>query len=52
MDRTTRLVAVEPDFGDLEAPVRMLDPETARRALHIGQHQAEREAPAIRAAWG
>jgi NTE family protein len=49
---TTRLIAVEPDFGGLEAPVRMLDPETARRALHIGQHQAEREAPAIRAAWG
>ena len=30
----TRLVAVEPDFGDLEAPVKMLDPETAGRALH------------------
>ncbi|ADJ47349.1 hypothetical protein AMES_5524 [Amycolatopsis mediterranei S699] len=47
----TRLVAVEPDFGDLEAPVKMLDPETAGRALHIGRRQAEREGAAIRAAW-
>ncbi len=47
----TRLVAVEPDFSDLEAPVKMLDPETAGRALHIGRRQAEREAAAIRAAW-
>ncbi|MEU4519055.1 patatin-like phospholipase family protein [Amycolatopsis sp. NPDC024027] len=47
----TRLVAVEPDFGDLEAPVKMLDPETAGRALHIGRRQAEREAAAIRAVW-
>jgi NTE family protein len=48
---TTRLVAVEPDFSDIEAPVKMLDPETAGRALHIGKRQAEREAAAIRAAW-
>ena len=48
---STRLVAVEPDFSDLEAPVRMLDPETAGRALHIGRRQAGREAAAIRAAW-
>ena len=48
---TTRLVAVEPDFSDIEAPVKMLDPETARRAFHIGRRQAEREAAAIRAAW-
>ncbi|UOZ05604.1 patatin-like phospholipase family protein [Amycolatopsis sp. WQ 127309] len=47
----TRLVAVDPDFGDLEAPVKMMDPETAGRALHIGRRQAEREAVAIRAAW-
>lgn len=47
----TRLVAVEPDFSDLEAPVNMLDPETAGRAFHIGRRQAEREAAAIRAAW-
>ncbi|MET0493447.1 MAG: patatin-like phospholipase family protein [Actinoplanes sp.] len=48
---TTRLVAVEPDFSDIKAPVQMLDPETAGRALHIGKRQAEREAAAIRAAW-
>ncbi len=48
----TRLVAVEPDFGDLEAPVKMMDPETAGRAFHIGRRQAERQAAAIRAVWG
>jgi NTE family protein len=48
---TTRLVAVEPDFSDLEAPVTMMDPQIAGRALHIGKRQAEREAAAIRAAW-
>ena len=48
---TTRLVAVEPDFSDLKAPVKMMDPETAGRALQIGRRQAEREAAAIRAAW-
>ena len=48
---TTRLVAVEPDFSDIKAPVEMLDPETAGRALHIGRRQAEREAAPIRAAW-
>lgn len=48
---TTRLVAVEPDFSDIETPVKMLDPETAGRALHIGKRQAEHDAAAIRAAW-
>jgi NTE family protein len=48
---TTRLVAVEPDFSDIKAPVRMLDPDIAGRALHIGKRQAEREAAAIRAVW-
>ena len=48
---TTRPVAVEPDFGDIEAPVKMLDPETAGRALQIGKRQAGREAAAIRAVW-
>ena len=47
----TRLVAMEPDFSDIDAPVRMLDPETARRALQIGRRQAGREAAAIRAVW-
>jgi NTE family protein len=49
---TTRLISVEPDFSELKAPVNMMDPETAKRALQIGQRQAEREAPAILAAWG
>jgi NTE family protein len=49
---TTRLVAVEPDFSDLDAPVQMLDPQIAGRALHIGKRQAAREAPTIQAAWG
>lgn len=49
--QTTRLVAVQPDFSDLEPPVKMLDPQVAGRALHIGQRQAEREAPTIWAAW-
>ena len=48
---TTRLIAVEPDFSGLEAPVKMLDPQIAGRALHIGKRQAEREAATIRAAW-
>lgn len=48
---TTRLLTVEPDFSSLATPVRMLDPETAGRALHLGRHQAEREAAALRAAW-
>jgi NTE family protein len=42
---------VEPDFSDLEAPVKMLDPQIAGRALHIGKRQAEHEAPTIQAAW-
>lgn len=48
---TTRLVAIEPDFSDLEAPVKMLDPETAGRAFHIGRRQAQHEGAAIRDAW-
>jgi NTE family protein len=48
---TTRLVAVEPDFSHIKAPVAMMDPEIAGQALRIGQRQAEREAAAIRAAW-
>ena len=47
----TRLVAVEPDFSDLETPVKMLDTQIAGRALHIGKRQAEREAATVRAAW-
>jgi NTE family protein len=49
--KTTRLVAVEPDFSDIEAPVKMLDPQIAGRALHIGKRQAEREAATIRTVW-
>jgi hypothetical protein len=49
---TTRLVAVEPDFSDIEAPVKMLNPQIAGRAVHLGTRQAEREAATIQAAWG
>ena len=49
--QTTRLVAVEPDFSDLETPVKMLDPQIAGRALHIGKRQAGHEAATIQAAW-
>jgi NTE family protein len=48
---STRLVTVEPDFSDLQAPVAMMDPEITAQALRIGQRQAEHEAAAIRAAW-
>lgn len=48
---TTRLVAVEPDFSRIKAPVKMMDPEIAGQALRIGKRQAESEAAAIRAAW-
>jgi NTE family protein len=48
---TIRLVAVEPDFSDLEAPVKMLDPQITGQAFHIGKRQAEREAATIRTAW-
>jgi len=49
--QTTRLVAVEPDFSDIEAPANMMDPNLAIQAFQIGKRQAEREAAAIQAAW-
>jgi NTE family protein len=49
--QTRRLVAVEPDFSDIEAPANMMDPNLAIQALQIGKRQAEREAAAIQAAW-
>jgi NTE family protein len=48
---TTRLIAVEPDFSDIEVPANHMDPKSAIQALQIGKRQAEREAPAILAAW-
>ena len=48
---TRRLVAVEPDFSDIEAPANPMDPNFAIQALQIGKRQAEREAAAIQAAW-
>jgi hypothetical protein len=47
-----RLVTVEPDFSDIKATEdQMMDPNLAIQALQIGKRQAEREAPAIQAAW-
>jgi NTE family protein len=49
--QTRRLVAVEPDFSDIEAPANMMDPNLAIQAFQIGKRQAEREAAAIQRAW-
>jgi NTE family protein len=49
--QTRRLVAVEPDFSDIEAPANMMDPNLAIEAFQIGKRQASSEAAAIRAAW-
>ena len=49
--QTRRLVAVEPDFGDIEAPANMMDPNLAIQAFQIGKRQAERETAPIQAAW-
>ena len=48
---TRRLVALEPDFTDIEAPANLMDPDFAIQAFQIGKRQAEREAAAIQAAW-
>ncbi len=48
---TRRLIAIDPDFSDLEAPANMMDPNRTFQALQIGRRQAEREAEAIQAAW-
>jgi NTE family protein len=45
-----RVVTVEPDFGDLATPVRMMDPALTARAFPIGRRQADSAAVAIRAA--
>ncbi|WP_426513517.1 patatin-like phospholipase family protein [Dactylosporangium sp. McL0621] len=47
---SARVVTVEPDFGDLGAPARMMDPAVTARAFPIGRRQAESAAVAIRAA--
>jgi NTE family protein len=48
---TRRLVTVEPDFSDIEAPVNLMDPNLAIQALQIGIGQGAGEAAAIQAAW-
>jgi NTE family protein len=48
---TRRVVAVEPDFSEIEAPANLMDPSLAVQALQIGKRQAAGEAAAIRAAW-
>jgi NTE family protein len=49
--QTRRLVAVEPDFSNIEAPANMMDPNLAIQAFQIGKRQAADEAAAIVAAW-
>jgi NTE family protein len=49
--QTRRVVAVEPDFSDIEAPANMMDPNLAIQAFQIGKRQASGEAVAIQAAW-
>ena len=49
--QSRRLVAVEPDFSDIEAPANMMDPNLAIQAFQIGKRQASGEAAAIQAAW-
>ncbi len=48
---TRRLVTVQPDFSDIEAPVNLMDPNLAIQAFQIGKRQAAGEATAIKAAW-
>lgn len=48
---TRRLIAVEPDFSELEAPANMMDPNLVIQALQIGKRQAADEAATIQAAW-
>jgi NTE family protein len=48
---STRLVAVEPDFSDLDTATNMMDPNLAIQAVQIGIRQAVHESAAILAAW-
>jgi NTE family protein len=48
--KTRRVVAIEPDFSEIEMENQM-DPKLAIQALQIGRRQAEHEAAAIQAAW-
>ena len=48
---TRRLVAVEPDFSDIEAPADMMDANPTIQAFQIGQRQATGEAATIQVAW-
>jgi NTE family protein len=48
---TRRLVVVEPDFSDIEAPANMMDPNLAIQAFQIVKRQAPGVAAAIQAAW-
>jgi NTE family protein len=48
---TTSLFAIEPDFGDLETPANMMDPNLVVEAHRIGKRQAADEAAAILTVW-
>ena len=49
--QTRRLIAVEPDFSDIDDSANMMDPNLAIAAFQIGKRQAADESVAIRAAW-
>ena len=48
---TRHLLAVEPDFSEIDSPTNMMDPKLVIQAFQIGQRQAAGEAAAILAAW-
>ncbi len=49
---TARVVAIEADFSEIEAPAHMLmDPSLAVHALEIGQRQALREFETLQSGW-
>jgi NTE family protein len=48
---TRQIIAVEPDFREIETQANMMDPNIARQALQIGKRQAATTAAALQAAW-
>jgi NTE family protein len=46
-----RLVAIEPDFSDIEEPINMMDPNLVIQALQIGKRQSTDELSTIQAVW-
>lgn len=49
---TARVIAIEADFREIEAPAhRLMDPDLAVDALRIGKRQAVREVELIQSVW-